>query len=151
MPLPLPHRRCILAALLCSLAGCGGIDTLSGQDNGEGIELIDALAGSSSRIVCILADVQDPCRRSTADVVVDGVPEAGQFHVEWRNHDTVLVYLFGGTVRHCQPRAAGGRVRVELRRLPRQHRGSFWLGTDNAAFEDLPDICGGYSPEGAHG
>ncbi len=77
--------------------GCERIDPLEGRDNGEGVELIDALAGSSSRIVCILADPRDPCTRTSAAVVVDDVPEAGQLMAEWRNHDTVLVYLFGGT------------------------------------------------------
>jgi hypothetical protein len=130
------------AALLCAMAGCERIDPLEATENGEGIVLIDALAGSSSRIVCILTDPRRHCRRSSAAVVVDDVPEFGQLHVRWRNHDTVLVYLFGGEVARCQPRAGDGRVRVELRRLPRQFRGNGWWGEDTAAFAGVSDICG---------
>ncbi|MEW6467239.1 MAG: hypothetical protein AB1434_15255, partial [Pseudomonadota bacterium] len=98
----------------------GKVDPLWVGDNPAGLQMMDALVGPETRIVCILP--RGPMKRCPpAEAVrVESVPRFGQFIAEWDRDEpnVVNVYVFGGRLVTCEPLVREVGVRVRLRRLP---------------------------------
>jgi hypothetical protein len=138
-------RVLIVSGLLFLALGCSRVDPLTFVNNSKGEEMVDAVAGGNSRVVCISAETV-ACTKDNANIQIDGIDNLDAVLARWRNDEVVEVFFADGDLARCIDSAIEGRVTVEVRRVSMDYINLIEgneEGVVNKA-RSLPDLCGGH-------
>jgi hypothetical protein len=121
-------------AFLALLSGCGR-DTLTFVAGGRADLILSDVGLFGTQEIEICFDHLDPC---TAIASFRGIRNGQDLEMEWRNDDTVELFLVAGRVIRCRPSIPGG-FRIHLyRQSSASRRGSAKAG-------GAADVCGDFA------